>query len=105
MPYSTYYKSMGDRPYISSEQGGLTNYNTYLAYIWITIYKHPIPIQDLQAEEGGGLIIIIIMFHMPKEAQITNAKPRLTILHHGLITRTIRINGYTTARMEEVGHP
>ncbi len=33
----------------------------------ITIYKRPIPIQELRAEEGGGLII-----------------------HHGLIIRAIR---------------
>ncbi len=48
VPYSTYYKPMGDLPYISSEQeGGLI--------MRITICKRPIPIQELWAEEGVGL--------------------------------------------------
>ncbi len=60
VPYSTYYKPMGDLPYISSEQGGGL-------IMRITIYKRLIPIQELRAEDGDGLII-----------------------HHGLIIRTIR---------------
>ncbi len=62
-PYSTYYKPMGDLPYISSGQGGLI-IRTELIYE-STTYKRPIPIQELWAE-GGRLII-----------------------HHGLIIRTI----------------
>ncbi len=54
---------MGDLPYISSEQGGLIHHG----FIYELPYKRPIPIQELWAEEGGGLII-----------------------HHGLIIRTIR---------------
>ncbi len=46
---------MGDLPYISSEQGGLI-IGTELIYEY-TIYKCPIPIQELRAEQGGGLII------------------------------------------------
>ncbi len=66
VPHSTYYKPMGDLPYISSEQGGgLIIFHGLI--MRITIYKRPIPIQELRAEEGGGLII-----------------------HHGLIIRTIR---------------
>ncbi len=52
-------------PYISSEQGGLIIHSE-LIYEY-TLYKRPIPIQELRAEGGGGLII-----------------------HHGLIIRTIR---------------
>ncbi len=43
---------MGDLPYISSEQGELI-IHTELIYEY-TIYKRPIPVQDLRAE-GGGL--------------------------------------------------
>ncbi len=46
---------MGDLPYMSSEQGGLI-IGTELIYEY-TIYKHPIPIQELRTEQGGGLII------------------------------------------------
>ncbi len=42
---------MGDLPYISSEQGGLI-IRTELIYEY-TIYKRPIRIQELRAEEGG----------------------------------------------------
>ncbi len=59
-----YYKPMGDLPYISSEQGGLI-IRIELIYE-CTIYKRPIPIQELRAEEGGVLII-----------------------HHGLIIHTV----------------
>ncbi len=38
IPYSTYYKPMGDLPYISSEQGCRV-YNTYWAYIRISLCK------------------------------------------------------------------
>ncbi len=65
LPYSTYYKPMGDLPYISSEQGGGLMICTELICEY-NIYKCPIPIQELRAEEGGGLII-----------------------HHGMIIRTI----------------
>ncbi len=41
---------MGDLPYISSEQGGLI-ICTELIYEY-TLYKRPIPIQELGAEEG-----------------------------------------------------
>ncbi len=44
--YSTYYKPMGDLPYISSEQGGGLIIHHGLI-IRITIYKHPIVIQEL----------------------------------------------------------
>ncbi len=44
VPYSTYYKPMGDLPYISSEQGsGLIIHHGLI--MRITIYKRPIPIQ------------------------------------------------------------
>ncbi len=59
-----YYKPMGDLRYIGSEQGVLI-IRTELIYE-CTIYRRPIPIQELQAEEVGGLII-----------------------HHGLIIHTI----------------
>ncbi len=53
VPYhSTYYKPIGDLPYIRSEQGGLI-ICTELIYEY-TISKLPIPIQKLQAEEGVG---------------------------------------------------
>ncbi len=44
VPYSTFYKPMGDLPYISSEQGGLIIHNE-LIYEY-TIYKRPIPVQE-----------------------------------------------------------
>ncbi len=46
IPYITYYKPMGDLPYISSEQGGGLIIHQGLI-MQITIYKHPIPIQEL----------------------------------------------------------
>ncbi len=52
---------MGDLPYISSEQGGGLIICTELIYEY-TIHKRPIPIQELQAEEGGGLIIRTIRY-------------------------------------------
>ncbi len=56
--YSTYYKPMGDLPYISSEQGdGLIIHHGLM--MRITIYKRPIPIR---AEEGGGLMIRTIRY-------------------------------------------
>ncbi len=61
----TYYKPMGNLFYINSEQGALLIRTEHI-YEY-TIYKHPIPIQELRAEEGGGLTI-----------------------HHGLTIRTIR---------------
>ncbi len=51
VPYSTYYKPMGDLPYISSEQGGLIISSEFI-YEY-TAYKRPIPIQEVRAEEGG----------------------------------------------------
>ncbi len=45
VPYSTYYKPMGDLPYISSEQGELIIHNE-LIYKY-TMYKLPIPVQEL----------------------------------------------------------
>ncbi len=45
VPYITYYKPMGDIPYISSEQGGLIIHHGLI--MRITIYKLPIPIQEL----------------------------------------------------------
>ncbi len=45
---------MGDLPNISSEQGGGLIMHTELIYEF-TIYKRPIPIQELRAEEGVGL--------------------------------------------------
>ncbi len=46
LPYNTYYKPMGDLPYISSEQGsGLIIHHGLI--MLITIYKHPIAIQEL----------------------------------------------------------
>ncbi len=63
-----YYKPMGDLPYISSQQGGVLVICTWLIYE----FTRPIPIQELHAEEGGGLIII----------------------YHGLIIRTIRKTAY-----------
>ncbi len=39
--YSTYYKPMGDLPYVSSEQGGLI-IRTEVIYEY-TIHKSPIP--------------------------------------------------------------
>ncbi len=44
IPYSTYYKPMGDLSYISSEQGGglIIHHGLIMR---ITIYKRPIPIQ------------------------------------------------------------
>ncbi len=44
VPYSTYYKPMGDLSYISSEQGGglIIHHGLIMR---ITIYKRPIPIQ------------------------------------------------------------
>ncbi len=62
IPYSTYYKPMGDLPYISSEQGGLI---IHTELIYELPHKHPIPIQEFRAEEGG------------------------LIIHHGLIICTI----------------
>ncbi len=54
LPYSTCYKPMGDRPYVSSEQGG--GFTIHQGLIMrITIYKRLIPIQELWAEEGVGL--------------------------------------------------
>ncbi len=44
---------MGDLAYISSEQGGLI-IRTKLIYEY-TIYKRPIPVQELRAEGGVGL--------------------------------------------------
>ncbi len=41
-----YYKYMGDLPYISSEQGHGLIIRTELIYKY-TIYKRPIPIQEL----------------------------------------------------------
>ncbi len=75
IPYSTYYKPMGDLSYISSEQGGglIIHHGLIMR---ITIYKRPTPIQELWAEDGGGLII-----------------------HHGLIIRTIR---YTYSFVERI---
>ncbi len=52
---TTYYKPMGDLPYISSEQRGGLIIHTELIYEY-TI-KRPIPIYKNRAEEGGGLII------------------------------------------------
>ncbi len=49
---STYYKPVGDLLYISSEQGGGLIICTELIYKY-TVYKRPIPIQELRAEEGG----------------------------------------------------
>ncbi len=49
VPYSTYYKPMGNLPYISSEQGGLI-IRTELIYEYAI--KRPIPTQELRAEEG-----------------------------------------------------
>ncbi len=57
---------MGDLPYITSEQGGRLIIRIWLIYEF-TMYKRPIPIRELQGEEGGGLII-----------------------HHGPIIRTVR---------------
>ncbi len=51
--YSTYYKPMGDLH--TSALNRRWAYNTYLAYI--RIYHIYVPIQELRAEEGGGLII------------------------------------------------
>ncbi len=46
IPYSMYYKPMGDLPYISSEQeGGLIIHQGLI--MRITICKCPIPIQEL----------------------------------------------------------
>ncbi len=59
-------KPMGYLPYTSSEQVGGLIIHTELIYEY-TIYRRPIPIQALGAEEGGGLIT-----------------------HHGLIIHTIR---------------
>ncbi len=67
LQYSTYYKPMGDLPYISSEQGGLI-IHTELLYEYTST-----PIQELRAEEGGGLIIC-----------------------HGLIIHTIRSSNTVT---------
>ncbi len=51
---------MGDLPYISSEQaGGLIICTWLIIRIYhnnIILYKLLIPIQELRAEEGGGLI-------------------------------------------------
>ncbi len=60
-PYSTYYKPMGDLPYISSEQGGWA-YNTSWAYNanYQSVYK------NFELKRGG------------------------LIIHNGLIIRTIR---------------
>ncbi len=54
IPYSTYYKPMGDLHYISSEQGGLIIHHGLIMRS-TTINKHPIPIHELRAEEGVGL--------------------------------------------------
>ncbi len=54
---------MSDLPYISSEQGG----GLIICTEFIYELPRPIPIQELPAEVGGGLII-----------------------HHGLIIHTIR---------------
>ncbi len=63
VPYSTYYKPMGDLLYISSEQGsGLIIHDRLIIRIpYISV------IYLYRVYEGGGLII-----------------------HHGLIIRTIR---------------
>ncbi len=45
VPYSTYYKPMGDLSYISSEQGGGLIIHHGLIMRIIIIYKRPIPIQ------------------------------------------------------------
>ncbi len=54
---------MGDLPYISSEQGiGLIIHTEHI-YEY-TIYKRPIPIQEVRAEEGGGLTFYTVhKFH------------------------------------------
>ncbi len=52
LPYSMYYKPMGDLPY--SEQGGFI-IRTELIYEYTIYYKRPIPTQELRAEEGMGL--------------------------------------------------
>ncbi len=61
VPYSTYYKPMGDLPYVSSEQGELIIHTEL-------IYELPsISVLYPGSEEGDGLII-----------------------YHGLIISTIR---------------
>ncbi len=46
---------MGDPPYISSKPGGLIIHTELIYEYTIHVYKRPLPIQELRAEEGGGL--------------------------------------------------
>ncbi len=55
LPYSTYYKPMGDLSYISSEQGGglIIHHGLIMR---ITIYKRQIPIyNNFDLKRGVGL--------------------------------------------------
>ncbi len=72
LPYSMYYKPMGDLPYISSEQGGGLIIRTYEFPIHVHVYKRPIPIQELRAEEWDGLIHVIrTMRYSPRRMHCT----------------------------------
>ncbi len=55
LPYSKYYKSMGDLPYISSEQGWDCNtswgYNAYISVLYL--YK------NFELKRGVGLLYIM----------------------------------------------
>ncbi len=68
---------MGDLTYISSEQGGGLVHVIRIELMYeYTIYKRRIPIQELQAKEGGGLIIHhgYVLYGMCKAARLLSVR-------------------------------
>ncbi len=51
IPYCTYYKPMGDLPYINSEKGGGLIIRSRLIYEY-TICKHPMPYDNFELKRG-----------------------------------------------------